>query len=399
MKHNARYYTRLIRLCCFVTLILMAIMLIRSVQAQQLIARVKDISKLDGVQDNPLLGYGLVGGLDGTGDGRRGFTAQTLNNLLAAMGINVIQPEVITTEVIPDNVAAVMVMANLPPFARPGSKVDVLVTSIGRAESLQGGTLFTTPLKGADDQIHGIAQGPITIGGFQAAAGGGGLGAGAASVQQNHALVGTIPNGMIVEGDPVFHNVLQPGNTLRWLLKIPDFKTASNLQRRINSVVGQQVAYAEDAGAVRVQVGMNEFNEIVIGNNAFDSLVDAIAFIDDIEVETDEPHKIIINERTGTIVAGQDIKVRNAVIAHGPLRITIQTTPEVTPGFGPVPGTITEQAEVTAEEGNKVATIEGTTIGEVVNNLNALGYTPRDLIAILQAMQTAGYIKADIEMM
>ncbi len=397
MDHSSKHVERIIRMLFFITSAVMALMLVQSVQAQQLISRVKDISKLDGVQENPLIGYGLVGGLDGTGDGRRGFTAQTLNNLLAGMGINVIPQDIITTEVIPDNVAAVIVMANLPPFARPGSKVDVSVMSIGRADSLQGGTLLTTPLKGADDQIHGIAQGPITIGGFQAEAGGG-AGQGGASVQQNHALVGTIPNGMIVEGEPVFHNVLQEGNTLRWVLKIPDFKTASNMQRRINSVAGRQVAYAEDAGAVRVQVGLNDRNEIVVGNQAFNSLVDAIAYIDDIQVETDEPQKIIINERTGTIVAGQDIKVRNAVIAHGPLRITIRTTPEVTPGLEG-DATVVEQADVTAEEGNKVAAIEGTTMGEVVTNLNALGYTPRDLIAILQAMKAAGYIKADIEMM
>ncbi|HOJ60224.1 MAG TPA: flagellar basal body P-ring protein FlgI [bacterium] len=369
--------------------------------AQPVISRVKDIAQLDGIQDNPLIGYGLVGGLAGTGDGRRGFTAQTLTNLLASMGINVLQPDVITTEVIPDNVAAVMVLANLPPYARPGTRINCTVVSIGRASSLQGGTLLPTPLKGADNQFHGLAYGSLSIGGFAAAAGGGGgLGAGSASVQKNHPAVGIIPNGVVVEGEPVFHNVVQEGNTLRWLLHTPDFKTASNLQRKINTLAGMNIARAEDASAVRVAVRMDANGNILLGTQPFHSLVDAIAFIDEAEIETDEPAKIVINERTGTVVAGQHIRVRDAVIAHGPLRITIETVPEVTPagwGMGGAPVT-TQQAQVTVTEGDKVTTVQGTTIGEVLSNLNALGYTPRDLIAILQNMAAAGAIKAQIEM-
>jgi len=368
--------------------------------AQPVISRVKDIAQLDGVQDNPLIGYGLVGGLAGTGDGRRGFTAQTLTNLLAGLGINVLQPDLVTTEVIPDNVAAVMVLANLPPYARPGTRINCTVVSIGRASSLQGGTLLPTPLKGADNQFHGMAYGSLSIGGFAAAAGGGGMGAGSASVQQNHPAVGVIPNGVIIEGEPVFHNVIQEGNTVRWLLHTPDFKTASNLQRKINTLAGMNIARAEDASAVRVAVRMDANGNILLGAQPFHSLVDAIAFIDEAEIETDEPAKIVINERTGTVVAGQHIRVRDAVIAHGPLRITIETVPEVTPaglGLGGAPVT-TQQAQVTVTEGDKVTTVKGTTIGEVLSNLNALGYTPRDLIAILQNMAAAGAIKAQIEM-
>ncbi len=368
--------------------------------AQPVISRVKDIAQLDGVQDNPLIGYGLVGGLAGTGDGRRGFTAQTLTNLLAGLGINVLQPDLVTTEVIPDNVAAVMVLANLPPYARPGTRINCTVVSIGRASSLQGGTLLPTPLKGADNQFHGMAYGSLSIGGFAAAAGGGGMGAGSASVQQNHPAVGVIPNGVIIEGEPVFHNVIQEGNTVRWLLHTPDFKTASNLQRKINTLAGMNIARAEDASAVRVAVRMDANGNILLGAQPFHSLVDAIAFIDEAEIETDEPAKIVINERTGTVVAGQHIRVRDAVIAHGPLRITIETVPEVTPaglGLGGAP-VMTQQAQVTVTEGDKVTTVKGTTIGEVLSNLNALGYTPRDLIAILQNMAAAGAIKAQIEM-
>ncbi len=367
--------------------------------AQPLVSRVKDIASLDGIQDNPLIGYGLVGGLAGTGDGRRGFTAQTLTNLLAGMGINVLDPDIIRTEVVPDNVAAVIVLANLPPFARPGTRISTTVVSIGKAESLQGGTLFPTPLKGADGKIHALAQGSTSIGGFQAAAGG--AGGGGASIQLNHPVVAHMPKGAIIEGEPVIQNVLQDGNTLRWLLQEPDFKTASNLERKINTLCGYNIAVAEDAGAVRVYVTMDDQGRIVLGNQSFGSLVGAIAYVDDAQIETDEPAVILINERTGTIVAGQDIKVRNVVIAHGALRITIQTTPQVTPaGFGvAVPPVVTQTPQIQAQTGDKVTVIKGTTIGEVITNLNALGFTPQDLIAILQNMASAGAIKAEVKLM
>lgn len=365
---------------------------------QPVISRVKDISTLQGIQDNPLIGYGLVAGLAGTGDGRRGFTARSLNNMLSGLGINVLQQEDVDTEVIPDNVAAVMVMADLPPFARPGTRVDATVVSIGRAESLQGGYLIQTPLRGADNNFYGLAYGPISIGGFVVDAGGGG---GGASVQQNHTVVGVIPNGVVLEGETINHEVLQPGNVLRWLLHNPDYKTATNLQNKINGAAGQPIAMAEDAGAVRVRVGANAQGQVVIGDRAFNSLVEAIAFVDEMQIETDAPAKIIINERTGTIVAGSDIRVHQAVVAHGPLRITIQQTPEVTPaGVGPGGEPVqTAQTEIQAEEGNRIAMIEGTTVAEVVQNLNQLGYTPRDLIAILEAMARQGAIRAEIEKM
>ncbi|MDX9753312.1 MAG: flagellar basal body P-ring protein FlgI [bacterium] len=368
-------------------------------EAQVLESRVKDIAKLDGIQDNPLLGYGLVAGLAGTGDGRRGFTAQTLANLIAGMGINVLQPELITTEVVPDNVAAVMVMANLEPFARPGSRINATVVSIGKASSLQGGYLLTTPLKGGDGQVHGLAYGPVSIGGFVVATGGGG--GGAAAVQKNHQVVGLIPGGVVVEGEPVIHEVIQPGPSLRWLLTEPDFKTASNLQRKINSLCSEEIANAEDASAIRVNLGIDLEGKIKLGEQRFDSLVDAIAFVDDILVETDETAKIVINERTGTIVGGSNIKVRNVVISHGSLNITVQQTPEVTPGglFGTEP-VVTTQAQATAEEDTgKVHSFEAATVGQVVSSLTSIGYSPRDIIAILQSMSAAGAIKAEIVML
>lgn len=392
MKDDSR---AMIKYFGYIATTIMLALIISDVSAQPVVSRVKDIASLQGAQDNVLMGYGLVAGLAGTGDGRRGFTAQTLNNLINSMGVNVLPQEIISTEIVPDNVAAVMVMAELPPFVRPGSRIDAHVFSVGRAETLQGGTLIPTPLKGADGEFHGVAYGPISIGGFRAAAGGGG--AGAAVVQENHPVSVRIPNGVVVEGEPVFHDILQEGRSLRWLLEQPDFKTASNMQRKINSMVGQNIAIAEDAAAVRVDLDVNQNGQILLGNQAFDSLVDAIAFIDDALVETDKVAKIVINERTGTIVAGHDIRVHNVIIAHGALRITIQNLPEVTQlGFGQ--GQVTMQPQVQVDQDNKVAYIQGTTIADVVAQLNTLGYSPRDLIAILQAMAAEGAIKAEIEM-
>ncbi len=369
--------------------------------AQPIVARVKDIAQLDGIQDNPLIGYGLVGGLEGTGDGRRGFTAHTLSNLLSGLGINVLQPDLVSTEVIPDNVAAVVVLADLPPFSRPGSRVNCSVISIGRAKSLQGGTLLPTALMGADGKPHGLAYGGLSLGGF-VVAGGGGAGGGA-SVQKNHTLVASIPNGVIVEGDKVTHDIIQEGTNLRWMLHTPDFKTAANLERKINSICQENIAIAEDASSILVRfdvIDLGDSKKVRLGNNAFDSLVNAIAFIDETEIEVDEVAKIIINERTGTIIAGQNIRVRDAVIVNGPLRITIQTTQEISqPGLGTGGQTTPNQnTNVTATEDEKIALVAGTTIGDVITNLNQLGYTPRDLIAILQNMAAAGYIKAEIVM-
>ncbi len=394
---HAAVWNSSVRLILHLLLILLvSFTFVCSVPGLPLVSRVKDIAQLDGIQDNPIFGYGLVAGLEGTGDGRRGFTRQSLANLMGGMGVNVR-----SDEVIPDNVSAVMVMANLPPFARPGTKIDCTVVSIGQSKSLQGGYLLPTPLKGGDDKIHGLAQGPISIGGFVAGAGGGGGGAGFASVQKNHTAVGMIPSGVIIEGEPVEHNFLQKGSSLRWLLHKPDFKTASNLQRKINSMVEDNIAIAEDAGSVRVFVRGGDDNQLFLGKKPFESLVDAIAFIDDAVIEADEKAKVVINERTGTVIAGQDIKVRPVVISHGALRITIKEKPEVTPaGLGPGGEPVTTtQADVTAEEGGETTTFEGTTVLEMVESLKQVGFTPRDLIAIFQTLAQYGAIKAEIVMM
>lgn len=361
-----------------------------TVQAQPVVSRVKDVASLDGMQNNIIYGYGLVAGLEGTGDGRQGFTRQSLANMLGMMNVKV-RPD----EVIPDNVAAVWVEATIPPFVRPGQTIEASITSLGQAQSLQGGRLLPTPLLGADGKIHGLAQGAISIGGFRVEGGGGG--GGGAVIQQNHTLVGIIPNGVIVEGELITHDVLQDGNSLRWLLNAQDFKTASNLERKINSAANLNISVAEDSGAVRVFVGMSPEGHFLLGNQAFGSLVSLIAFVDDLEIETDEPAKIVINERTGTVVAGQNIRVRNVIIAQGALRISIKSTEEVQGGSLVDPGQVVQNVNVTAEENApQIATVQGTTVGELVQELNALGYTPRDLIAIFESMAAAGAIKAQI---
>jgi flagellar P-ring protein precursor FlgI len=370
------------------TAILMLLM-VSAVQAQPVLSRVKDVANLDGMQNNIIYGYGLVAGLEGTGDGRQGFTRQSLANMLGMMNVKV-RPD----EVIPDNVAAVWVEATIPPFVRPGQTIDARITSLGQAQSLQGGSLLPTPLLGADGKIHGLSQGPISIGGFRVDGGGGG---GGAVIQQNHTLVGIIPNGVIVEGEMIDHDILQDGNSLRWLLDTQDFKTASNLERKINSAANLNIARAEDAGAIRVFVGVSQEGNFLLGNQAFPSLVSLIAYVDDLEIETDEPAKIVINERTGTVVAGQNIRVRNVVIAQGALRISINSTEEAQGGGFNQPAVPVINTTAQAEENApQIANVQGTTVGELVEQLNQLGYSPRDLISIFESMAAAGAIKAQI---
>lgn len=384
MKHKSTIHLLTSTTAAFLLLVISSI-----AQAQPVVSRVKDVAKLDGMQDNIIYGYGLVAGLEGSGDGRQGFTRQSLANMLGMMNVKV-RPD----EVIPDNVAAVWVEATIPPFVRPGQTIDASITSLGQAQSLQGGRLLPTPLLGADGQIHGLAQGAVSIGGFRVEGGGGG---GGAVIQQNHTLVGIIPNGVIVEGEMIDHDILQDGNSLRWLLGTQDFKTASNLERKINTAANLNIARAEDAGAVRVFVGVSPEGNFLLGNQAFPSLVSLIAYVDDLEIETDEPARIVINERTGTVVAGQNIRVRNVVIAQGALRISIKTTEEVQGAGFDNPGTVVDNAQVQAEEdAPQIANVQGTTVGELVQQLNQLGYSPRDLIAIFESMAAAGAIKAQI---
>ncbi len=344
-------------------------------------ARIKDIAHFEGARPNVLIGYGLVVGLNGTGDKEKTqFTISTLANLLDNMGIHV-APEQVKVK----NVAAVMVTAKLPPFAKPGTKLDVQVSSIGDAKSLLGGTLLMTPLQGPDGQVYAVAQGPISVGGFAfgGAAGGG--------VQQNHPTVGHIPNGATVEREiPLGYSGYE---SLNLFLNQPDFSTAKKIADTINGNFGTPIAYPEDAGIVKIKVPKEQQERVV----------DLIARIENLEVIPDHIAKVVINERTGTIVMGENVRIAPVAVAHGNLTVTITEQPYVSQ---PLPFTGGQtvvvpqtQVEVKQEKVPLAIVGGGVTIGQVVEGLNALGATPRDLINILQAIKAAGALQAEIEIM
>jgi len=363
-------------------------------------ARIKDIASIKGIRTNQLFGYGLVIGLNGSGDkGGTNFTIQGLVNMLEKMGIHVSVQDVKVS-----NVAAVMVSATLPPFARTGKKIDVIVSSIGDAKSLQGGTLLLTPLKGVNGNIYALAQGPLSIGGFSAggAAGGG--------VTKNHPTVGRISGGATVEREIPLS--LKDKRELTIMLRNADFITATRVANTINSRFGQSLAKPIDAGTL----------EIKIPDYFQDSVVTLLAKLEDLEVIPDSVSKVIVNEKTGTVVIGENVRISTVAVAHGNLSIQIKETKEVSQPlpFAPSPpeegstptqieggmvvapgGTtvITPESEVTVEEEGKRLLLvpKGRTIGELVRALNAIGVTPRDLITILQAMKAAGALQAELE--
>jgi flagellar P-ring protein FlgI len=342
-------------------------------------ARLKDISSLEGVRGNQLIGYGLVVGLNGTGDGTTTkFTVQSLINMMERLGIHALPDQVKVK-----NVAAVMVTADLPPFARDGNKMDVLVSSIGDAKSLQGGTLLLTALRGVDNQIYALAQGPLLVGGFASsgAAGGG--------VQKNHPTVARIPGGASVEREVPFHFAMM--KELVVSLNDPDFTTAMRVTDAINTKLGERLASPLDAGTIRIHVtdGMRR------------NMVGLMASLEQINIVPDSTAKVVLDERTGTVVMGQDVRISSVAIAHGNLSVTIkenQTVSQPAP-FGRGQTVVTPQSNVKVKEGEKKLIVmpEGTSLGEVVKALNAIGVSPRDLIAIFQAIKAAGALQADLE--
>jgi flagellar P-ring protein precursor FlgI len=343
-------------------------------------ARIKDIAKIVGVRNNQLFGYGLVGGLNGTGD-KQGteFTIQTLTNMLLKMGINV-DPLQVKVK----NVAAVVVTAELPAFARPGIKLDVLVSSIGDAKSLQGGTLMITPLQGVDGETYALAQGPVSLGGF--AAGGGGEG-----TNKNHPTVGTIPSGALVERAVVIP--LQLRERLHFVLHQPDFTTADAVSKAMNQSVGHIVASSQDSRTVFVDVP----------ESFQDHVVDYIARLETIEVSVDAPARVVVNERTGTVVMGENVRISTVAVSHGGLSVVITQEPIVSQPspFGQGRTVVTQDTEVSVKEepSHLMVLPSGVSLGEVVKALNAVGVTPRDLIAILQAMKSAGALNAELVIM
>ena len=344
-------------------------------------ARIKDIADIKGVRQNQLVGYGLVIGLDGTGDSDAAlFTIQSLTSLLEKMGVTV-QPKDIDDV---ENVAAVMVTANLPPFASQGSRIDALVSSIGDAENLQGGTLLYTPLKGADGKVYAIAQGPVSTGGFSVSGNSGD------QVQKNFPTVGRVVGGALVENE--IHSDFNQKDSLTLALHDPDFTTASRVAQAINRAFYSQLARTENAGSIHVSVPEN-----YLGNT-----VQFVTMIESLGVTPDMVSKVVVNERTGTVIMGENVRIATIAIAHGNLSIQIDESQQVSQ---PLPFSrsgrtvVTPESDIVVQEGkNPIFLVEsGVSIGELVKALNALGVSPRDLIAIFQALKAAGALQAELE--
>lgn len=339
--------------------------------------RIKDIASFEGFRDNQLIGYGLVVGLDGTGD--KGLaTMQAIANMMQRMGLTV-QPKDIKAK----NTASVMVIANLPPFPKPGIRIDAIVSTLGDAKSLQGGTLLLTPMKGPDGKVYGLAQGPVSIGGF--VGGGGGT-----TVQKNHPTTGKVPEGVIIEREPPFN--LINGNEIKIFLKRPDFTTAKEIALRINEALKFDYASPVDPSTIRLAIPPEYKGRIV----------ELVSLIESLDVDIDIPARVVINERTGTVVIGEKVRVSPVAIAHGNLSIEIKTEYKVSqpPPLAPEKAetvVVPEKEVQVKEERAALVEVSGTTLGEVVRALNALGVTPRDLISILQALKAAGALRAELE--
>ena len=343
-------------------------------------ARIKDISDIYGIRDNNLLGYGLVTGLQRTGDTMRNqATIQTVAKRLQGLGIT-LTPDQIRSR----NVAVVMVTATLPSSSRPGQRVDVTVSSAGDAISLQGGVLQLTQLLAPNGEAFAVAQGPLTIGGFSLQAGG-------ALSQKNHSTVGMIPMGATVEREnPNRLNLLEQ-ERLDFLLRNPDFTTAKRMADAINQGIGDEIAIAVDAGAVTVKIPQDYQKNVV----AF------LAMVEEMDVEIDTPAKVVINERTGTVVMGSDVTISNVAVAHGGISIEIRSTQSVSQPNALSGGQTTsvENSTLQAQEEEGTLTLVGgdISINELVEALNGLGVKPRDLIQILVAMKAAGALQAELE--
>ena len=347
-------------------------------------ARIKDLVNLEGVRSNQLLGYGLVTGLNGTGDDDATvFTNQSLASMLQRLGVT-IAPELIE-DIKAENVAAVMVTAELPPFARAGNRLDVEVSSIGNAESLRGGTLLMTPLKGPDGRVYAVAQGEVSVGGYSF---GGNAGGGA---KKNHPTVGRIAGGALVEAE--IPMALLDGGRIRAALRSPDFSTADRIVRAINAAAGAGTARALDAGTL----------EILLPPSARDDPVHFLSEIEGLEVRPDTYARVVLNERTGTVVMGENVRISTVAVSHGNLSIRIKERYGVSQPRALAQGrtVVVPDTEVRVkEEKRKLMVVpEGVSIGEVVQALNAIGVAPSDLIAIFQAIQAAGALQGELKIM
>jgi flagellar P-ring protein FlgI len=340
-------------------------------------SRLKDLVSLEGVRDNQLIGYGLVVGLAGTGDRRQTvFSAQSLTNLLQQMGVSV-APTAIQVR----NTAAVMITATLPPFAQPGSKIDVTAGAIGDAANLQGGLLLLTTLRGIDGSTYAVAQGPVVTGGFVAGRAGN-------SQTLNHPTVGRVPNGAIVERPAPS---VAPTGRIRLQLRQADFTTAVRIAAGVNQRFGSAVAVAENAGLVQVSLPSDYTSRSI----------DFIAELEKVSVEADQVARVVVNERTGTIVMGKEVKVTPVAIMHGSLSVEIQTTFSVSQPQSFSQGNTAVVPEtgvgVKEEKAKNIVLKDGATVEQLVRALLSIGSTPRDIIAILQNLRSAGALDALLE--
>ena len=353
-------------------------------------ARIKDITSIEGVRDNQLIGYGLVVGLDRTGDSVVGgqFTAQAIISMLNTMGVNLkINPIQLLTR----NTASVMVTAKLPPFARPGMTVDVQVSSLANAKSLKGGTLLMTPLKAANQKVYAVAQGPISTSGFQSASGG-------AKVVKNQQSGGMIPGGAIVERAVPLN--MDTWDSFSLTMHQADFTTALRVSEVINAHLGDGLASAVSSGQIQVAVPGRFQGKIV----------QMIAAVEGLNVNVDVSAKVVVNERTGTIVMGEHVRLASMAISHGNLTIKIQTDFNVSQPNAPLAlgrgartggeTVVTPDVDLDVkEEKGRVIQVDGSvTLGDLVKALNSLGVTPRDLVAVLTAAKAAGALQADLEL-
>jgi flagellar P-ring protein precursor FlgI len=349
------------------------------VTAQSALAiRIKDIASFDGVRDNQLIGYGLVVGLNGSGDGDQArFPVQSLVNVLERMGVTVSRADISVK-----NVAAVMVTATLPPFAKQGTTIDVLVSSLGDAKSIAGGTLLLTSLKGGDGQVYAVAQGGVLTNSFS-------YGGQASSAQKNHPTAGRVPAGALVERE--IPNALSGKSSLKLNLHQPDFTTATRMAAAINTRFQSRLATCSDPGAVTLQ----------IPDSYLGRAVEFVADLELLQVHPDNPARVVLNERTGTIVMGENVRLSTVAVSHGNLTLYIKETPQVSQ---PAPLSMTGETKVMPrtslkvkeDEGGLALLREGANIGDVVRALNTLGVTPRDLIGIMQSIKAAGALQAEL---
>jgi flagellar P-ring protein precursor FlgI len=344
--------------------------------------RIKDLAMVQGVRTNQLIGYGLVVGLDGSGDQttQTPFTVQSIASMLTQLGINL--PPSAAASLQLKNVAAVMVTATLPAFAKPGQTIDVTVSSLGNAKSLRGGTLLLTPLKGADGQIYAMAQGSVLIAGAGAAAGG-------SSVTVNHLSAGRVPAGATVER--MVDAGLGQGDHVAYELNTTDFTTANRVVQSINNAFGAGTAVALDGRVIQVRAPLDRSQRVAF-----------LAQVENLNVIAGEaPAKVILNARTGSVVMNQAVQVDTCAVAHGNLSVTITTEPKVSQpapfSGGQTVVTQQSQIEIKAEKGNLITVPTSVNLSEVVKALNAVGASPQDLLAILQAMKSAGALRAELE--